>query len=135
GSGDITFDVGDQIIYNGSIWEKSDTNDSVTSVNSYTGDVTLDTDDIDEGSTNLYSQWETISGGISYDEQVTLSWLYDNASTDVDDFYAPKYLDVDGSGTVLASNEIILAQGNPGNVDIGSTGLNGGNFISMTFDS
>jgi len=53
GSGNISFDVGDYAIYNGSTWEKSDTTDAVASVNGLTGVVVLDTDDISEGS-NLY---------------------------------------------------------------------------------
>lgn len=54
GSGNISFDVGDYVIYNGSVWEKSDTTDAVASVNGQTGIVSLDSDDISEGSTNLY---------------------------------------------------------------------------------
>jgi hypothetical protein len=54
GSGNITYNVGDKVVYNGSIWEKWDTNDEVTSVNSQTGDVVLDTDDINEGASNFY---------------------------------------------------------------------------------
>ena len=38
----------------------------VDSVNSQTGDVVLDTDDVTEGSTNLYSQWDNATGGINY---------------------------------------------------------------------
>lgn len=41
GSGNITFDVGDYVIYNGTVWEKSDTTDAVSSVNGLTGAVTL----------------------------------------------------------------------------------------------
>jgi hypothetical protein len=41
GSGNITFDVGDYVIYNGTVWEKSDTTDSVVSVNGSTGIVTV----------------------------------------------------------------------------------------------
>lgn len=54
GSGSISFDVGDYVIYNGTIWEKSDTTDAVASVNGQTGIVSLDSDDISEGATNLY---------------------------------------------------------------------------------
>lgn len=54
GSGPIDFGVGDYVIYNGTIWEKSDTTDAVASVNGFTGIVVLDTDDISEGVTNLY---------------------------------------------------------------------------------
>lgn len=51
GSGAITFDVGDYVIYNGTIWEKSDTTDAVASVNGFTGIVVLDADDIDDTAT------------------------------------------------------------------------------------
>jgi hypothetical protein len=57
GAGDITFEVGDYAILNSSkVWEKADTSDAVTSVNTKTGAVTLYTDDISEdGSpTNLW---------------------------------------------------------------------------------
>ena len=53
GSGSISFAVGDYVLYNGSIWEKVDTTDAVSSVNSQTGAVVLTTSDISEG-TNLY---------------------------------------------------------------------------------
>lgn len=54
GSGPIDFQVGDYVIYNGTIWEISDTTDAVSSVNGYQGVVVLDTDDIAEGTTNRY---------------------------------------------------------------------------------
>ena len=41
-------------IYDGSAWHRLNTQDAVTSVNGATGDVVLTTDDIAEGSTNLY---------------------------------------------------------------------------------
>jgi hypothetical protein len=53
GSGSITFDIGDYVIYNGTVWEKSDTTDAVASVNGFTGIITLTTTNIGEG-TNLY---------------------------------------------------------------------------------
>ena len=54
GSGSISFDVGDYVIYSGSVWQKADTTDAVASVNGQTGVVSLDSDDISEGSSNLY---------------------------------------------------------------------------------
>ncbi len=54
GSGSISYAVGDYVIYNGATWEKSDATDQVTSVNGQQGVVVLDTDDVAEGSTNLY---------------------------------------------------------------------------------
>jgi len=53
GAGNITFVVGDKVVYNGSVWEKWALTDAVSSVNSQTGAVVLDTGDISE-SGNLY---------------------------------------------------------------------------------
>jgi hypothetical protein len=49
GSGSITFDVADYAIYNGTVWEKSDTTDAVASVNGYTGVVALAKSDVGLG--------------------------------------------------------------------------------------
>lgn len=47
--------VGDWVIFNGTVWEKVDNTDKVFSVNTQTGAVVLDTDDIsDSASTNKY---------------------------------------------------------------------------------
>jgi len=54
GSGNITFATGDWAIYNGAEWEKSINSNAVQSVNGQQGAVTLDSDDINEGSSNLY---------------------------------------------------------------------------------
>lgn len=53
GAGAISFVAGDAVIYNGSIYQKIPGADIVLSVNSQTGVVVLDTDDISEG-TALY---------------------------------------------------------------------------------
>lgn len=47
------WDVGDWIIFDGTVWQKVDNTDSVTSVNGFTGAVNLSTTNITEG-TNLY---------------------------------------------------------------------------------
>ena len=49
GSGSISFVVGDYCIYNGTIWQKADTTDAVSSVASRTGDVTLTSSDVGLG--------------------------------------------------------------------------------------
>ena len=46
--------VGDWAIFAGTTWEKVDNTDSVSSVNGFTGAVSLTTDNIPEGVTNLY---------------------------------------------------------------------------------
>lgn len=56
GAGNISFDIGDSVVNNGTVWEKWDHSDQVISVNSQTGAVVLVTDDIaEDGSpTNLW---------------------------------------------------------------------------------
>lgn len=51
GSGPETYAVGDQVIYNGTIWQKIPAADAVTSVNTQTGVVVLDADDISDATT------------------------------------------------------------------------------------
>jgi hypothetical protein len=46
GSGSIAFVIGDKVVYNGTIWEKWDLTDAVSSVNGETGAVTLTAGDI-----------------------------------------------------------------------------------------
>lgn len=54
GAGPLEFNAGDKVAYNGTTWDKWDMTDGVISVNGQTGAVVLDTDDVSEGSTNLY---------------------------------------------------------------------------------
>lgn len=54
GAGAISFIAGDWVVYSGSQWQKSVNSNSVVSVNTKTGIVTLDSDDIGEGVVNLY---------------------------------------------------------------------------------
>lgn len=58
GSGNISFEQGDRVVYSGADgeWQKWDTTDQVTSVNGQTGAVSLDTDDIAEGTNKYYSE-------------------------------------------------------------------------------
>ena len=53
-NGITDWQVGDWAIFNGGVWQKVDNTDSVTSVNGQTGAVSLTTDNISEGVTNLY---------------------------------------------------------------------------------
>lgn len=54
GAGPISFDLGDSVVNNGTVWEKWDHSDQVLSVNGQTGAVVLGTDEVAEGVTNLY---------------------------------------------------------------------------------
>lgn len=93
GAGSITFAVGDWAVYNGSIWEKSTNSNSVVSVNSQTGVVVLDSDDISEGATNLY-----------FSDARAQAAITGGASTIVTaDLTASRALASDGSGKVAVS--------------------------------
>ena len=54
GSGAISYLVGDFAIHNGTIWQRSVGTDNVVSVNTQQGVVSLNTDNIPEGTTNKY---------------------------------------------------------------------------------
>lgn len=56
GSGPITLYASDDIIYNGTIWQRNPSSVAVNSVNSQTGTVVLTTDNINEGTNNKYYQ-------------------------------------------------------------------------------
>jgi len=59
-----TWEVGDLAIYDGAVWQKSDSLDAVQSVNSQTGVVILDADDIsDSGTTNKWDQTVVLTSG------------------------------------------------------------------------
>ena len=60
GSGSISFNVGDYVIHNGAIWQKSAGTGYVTSVNSKQGIVTLNTDDITEGTSQYFTNARAI---------------------------------------------------------------------------
>lgn len=73
GAGPINFNVNDRVVNNGTVWEKWDSTDEVTSVNSQTGDVSLDNFDIGLGNVLdvqqlvvTASDWET-----NYTEKVS----------------------------------------------------------------
>ncbi len=74
GNGAVSFDVGDMVLYNGATWDKIDNTEAVTSVNGQTGAVSLNSDNIAEGSTNLYDKTVSLSNGTG----ITTSGTYPN---------------------------------------------------------
>jgi hypothetical protein len=54
GAGNQTFQAGDWVLYNGTVWQQSHNGNNVDSVNGQTGIVVLGTDDISEGTVNQY---------------------------------------------------------------------------------
>ena len=81
GSGSQTFAVGDWVMYSGTIWQKSPATDAVTSVNGYTGAVTLVTDDIAEDGSpvNLWFTDEraqdAVGGMVANSSKVSLTYV------------------------------------------------------------
>ena len=59
----LTLKNGDWVISNGIAWGKVDNNNAVTSVNSKVGAVSLNTDDVSEGTTNKYDKTVALSNG------------------------------------------------------------------------
>jgi hypothetical protein len=96
GSGNISFEVGDSIVYNGATWEKWDMTDAVASVNGLTGAVVLDLDDLDDVNApspsngqvltwdNVASEWVAATPAAGYTDeeaQDAVGNILDNGTT------------------------------------------------------
>jgi hypothetical protein len=87
-NGITDWQLGDWVIFNGSVWQKVDNTDAVVSVNGYTGAVVLTTSDISEG-TNLYftnsrAINSTLTGFVSATGTITSS---DTVLTSIEKLY------------------------------------------------
>ena len=72
GSGPISFNVGDKVVHNGTIWQRWDTTDEVISVNGKTGAVILDKNDIGLGNvTNDAQMLRAANDYLAFVEKVT----------------------------------------------------------------
>jgi len=127
GSGNITFATGDWVIYNGSVWQKSINSDAVQSVNSFTGAVTLDTDDIPEG-TNKYNATHTgeVTGSTVLTVDKTTITNKTIGTPESGDFFL--FSDTSDSGNMKAADFSSLSGGGSG----GSPKLVGGGTVSMS---
>jgi len=132
GSGAITFSVGDWAVYNGTIWEKSTNSNAVVSVNSQTGVVSLDSDDISEGTTNLYHTDERSQdsiGSILLDTS-SIDFTYDDATPNISAVVLPGGVDHDQLLNYSANKHVDHTS-----VSIATavdSGLTGGGDISST---
>lgn len=132
GSGSISFEVGDYVIYNGTVWEKSDTTDAVASVNGQTGIVSLDSDDISEGATNLYYTDERAQdavGTILVDSS-SIDFTYTDATPEITAVVLPAGVDHDQLANFVANEHI-----DHSSVSIATaanSGLTGGGDITAT---
>lgn len=116
GAGNISFNVGDKVVNNGTVWEKWDTNDEVTSVFGRTGDVVAQVGD--------YTPAQVGLGNVTNDAQLK------RAAGDFDTFTA-KVTPVDADIVLIEDSEdslnkkkITLA-----NLLSGAGGGGGGSFL------
>lgn len=108
GSGSISFDVGDYVIYNGSVWEKSDTTDAVASVNGQTGIVSLDSDDISEGATNLYYTDERAQDAVGtiLTDSSSVDFTYNDGGPTITAVVLPAGVDHDALNNFVANEHV-----------------------------
>jgi len=122
GSGSISFDVSDYVIYNGSTWEKADTTDAVASVNGQTGIVVLNTSHISE-SGSLYFTDERAQdavGGALLDT-ATIDLSYNDGSNQISaDVIANSISEVHLTTSVAGAG---LAGGNGTALSVGVDGV------------
>lgn len=132
GAGAIAFLVGDWAVYNGTIWEKSVNSNAVVSVNSQTGVVSLDSDDISEGVTNLYHTDERSqdSVGTILTDSSSIDFTYDDVTPSITAVVLPAGVDHDSLQNFVANEHVDHTS-----VSIATaadSGLTGGGDISST---
>lgn len=125
--------VGDWAIFNGSVWQKIDNTDAVTSVNGYTGTVVLSYSDVGAPSTsgtNATGTWAIdISGNASTATSATTATNAVNvgvtANTNNSDFYIPLV-----SGSTSTNYALQVSSGPTINASTGkiTAGISGGSF-------
>jgi len=123
-NGIVTYDIGDWAISNGTVWEKVDNTQSVTSVNGLTGAVSLTTSNINEG-TNLYYTEARVSANtnvaantakVSFPGFGTTAGTALEGNTVIPTGVTFDYTD---SGTNLLIGESVTYVGKQGNVGLG----------------
>lgn len=132
GSGSIDFNVGDWVIYNGTIWQKVDNTDAVTSVNGFIGTVNLTTANVSEVS-NLY--WTTTRFNTAFSGKTTTdltegSNLYFTNARAIASLLTGYS---SGAGVVSSADSILSAiQKLDGNIAAVLTSQNVGNLINSS---
>jgi hypothetical protein len=141
----ITFDVGDYAIYNGTVWEKSDTTDAVASVNGKTGIVTLTKADVGLGSVdntadaakNVLSATKLTPGrtlnGVPFDGTANITVPVDPATDALYEKVANRGV-ADGYASLGADGKVPAAQLPPDGVsaDAGNTSVLGTDGLVFT---
>jgi len=96
--GITSWNVGDWAIFNGTVWQKVDNTDAVTSVNGYTGTVVLTTTDVAEG-TNQY--FTTARARTSLSAGTGIS--YDNTTGVITNAAPDQTVSITGAGTSVVT--------------------------------
>jgi len=107
GAGNITFAVGDWVLYSGAIWEKSVNSNSVVSVNGQQGVVVLDTDDIAEG-TALYFTDERAQDAVGaiLTDTSSVDLVYNDGAGTIEATVLPAGVDHDALQNYVANEHI-----------------------------
>lgn len=107
GAGPISFEIGDRVVNNGSTWQKWDMTDAVLSVNGQSGIVSLDTDDIPEGTALYFTDARARTAVLN---TVTTGGVYfgngTNASQDATNLFWDDTNDRLGIGTNTPTNAL-----------------------------
>ncbi len=101
GAGSISYNVGDQLIYNGTVWKRVPSAVSVNSINGFTGTVVLTTNNIAESGTNYYWTSARSRNAIGLTNTGTSGMSTYDAGTGI--FNIPNYT-LAGLGGVAASD-------------------------------
>jgi hypothetical protein len=134
------WEIGDWLIFNGTVWQKIDQSNLVTSVNGQTGAVSLTTTNINEG-TNLY--YTDVRSRLAISAGTGIG--YDNTTGVITSTAAGTVTSVSGTGTVsgISLSGTVTSSGNltlGGTLDlsspptIGNTTPNTGRFTTLTVD-
>jgi len=84
GSGAITFRAGDSVIYDGSTWVRSGSDDSVNSVNGQVGAVALTTDTVPEGGAQYFTTERAQDAiGAALLDTATVAFTYNDAANQI----------------------------------------------------
>jgi len=125
------WEIGDWAIFNGTVWEKVDNTDAVTSVNGQVGTVVLTAADVNAAASNVYVIASTgLGGGGNLEANVTV-FLANTAvtpatyggGTDAASFV------VDAQGRLTSAANVAIPQGTVTNVTAG-IGLDGGSITT-----
>lgn len=108
GSGSITYAIGDWAVHSGSVFQKSLNSNAVASVNGFTGIVVLDSDDVAEGSSNLYFSNERAQDavGAALTDTASIDLTYNDGANTIEAAVLPAGVDHDALANFVANEHV-----------------------------